>query len=106
MDREREAGFDEERWKKPMEAFGKGIETLLRRIPLPEREEPALQSALDQSQRAYREAWHYLLRREKFQTIGLKIFQVLEKEGLEAALQSLSNEEVSALEQEAEALLQ
>jgi tetratricopeptide (TPR) repeat protein len=89
-----------------MEAFGVGIEAMLRRIPLPEKEEPALQRALEQSQRAYRDAWQHLLRQEEFQSIGLKIFQVLEREGIEAALQSLSEEEVSALEQEAEALLQ
>ncbi|MDR2377158.1 MAG: hypothetical protein LBD54_00125 [Puniceicoccales bacterium] len=108
MDRERgQVGSDgKEKWEKSIKAFGKGIEALLRRIPLPEKEEPALQRALGQSQQAYEEVWRYLLQQEKFQPMGLKIFQVLEKEGLEAALQSLSDEEVSALEQEAEALLQ
>jgi tetratricopeptide (TPR) repeat protein len=86
--------------------FFKGIVSVLEAIPFPQEEAPSLQNIMQQSQSSYREALEYLLKKKELQPIGFKILQALEEKGIEAALQILSDEDISAIEREAEMLMQ
>ena len=86
--------------------FLEGITSLLKAIPFQQEGVPSLQDIMQQSQSSYQEALEYLLKKKELQSIGLKILQTLEEKGIEATLQILSDEDTSAVEREAEMLMQ
>ncbi|MDR2420132.1 MAG: hypothetical protein LBD40_02330 [Puniceicoccales bacterium] len=91
--------------------FLEGIASVLKAIPFPQEEAPqketlSLQNIMQQSESSYQEALEYLLKKEELRPIGLKVLQTLEEKGIADALQVLSDEDTSAVEREAEMLMQ
>jgi hypothetical protein len=86
-------------------AFDKGIAALLSRIRMPEKEAPSLQKALKQATKNSEEAFRYLFSKLDLPILCLTIFQAQQENGIEAAVQTLSEEDITAIEWEAEALM-